>query len=90
MKEQKSQAGNPNEIGDGIQHHDLLFDKWKRWQLDVLMCGFHVAEVFEGGDVVRVLPNHVGQTNREGDRRCDPKPFGSEQLALWCRKQPGN
>src|SRR5208283_5642741 len=57
MEKKKSQPGDPNKISDGIEHHDLLLDEWQRRQLDVLMHGFNVAEVFEGREVMRVLPN---------------------------------
>ena len=90
MEEKKSQAGDPNEIGDGIEHHDLLLDKWQRPQFDVFMHGFDVAEVFEGREVMRVLPNRVWQTDEERHGRGDPKPLGSEEFALRREEQSGD
>ena len=86
MKQEIEEAGEPDENSVGIQHSHLLLEEGDGRQFDIFVCGFDVAQVFERGEVVNVLPDNVGQSDAEGDACGEPEPFGGEQATLW-RKQ---
>jgi hypothetical protein len=48
----------------------------------------HIAQHFERGPIVVVLPEQVGEKEEKSDCGTNPQPFVSEKAACWRQQQP--
>jgi hypothetical protein len=56
VEEQEAESSNPDEGADRSEHQELLANKWQRWQFDVLVNRFYMAQVFEHREVMLIFP----------------------------------
>jgi hypothetical protein len=52
VEDQEAESSNLDEGADRSEHPDLLANKWQRWQFDVLVNRFYIAQVFERREVM--------------------------------------
>jgi hypothetical protein len=85
VEEQEAESSNPDEGADRSQHQDLLANKWQRWQFDVLVNRFYMAQVFERSEVMLIFPGNIRKGVGKRDRGCDPEPLAGKRSALQSR-----